>query len=82
MVRTQIQLTEEQATALRKRAAEEGRSLADLIRQSVDVYLDQANPASKKSKFERMIRAAGKFNSGSRDVSTNHDRYLADAYRK
>jgi hypothetical protein len=81
VVRTQIQLTKKQADALRRRAAQEGRSLAGLIRQSVDIYLSQSQSASKDSKFDRAIRAAGKFNSGGRDVSSNHDRYLADAYR-
>ena len=36
MIRTQIQLTEEQAQRLKTLAAEQGKSVAELIRQSVD----------------------------------------------
>ena len=39
MIRTQIQLTEEQAKRLRDVAAADGRSMADVIRESVDAYL-------------------------------------------
>jgi Arc/MetJ-type ribon-helix-helix transcriptional regulator len=81
MVRTQIQLTEEQIEALRRLAASEGRSLADLIRQSVELYLTRGGRDAAQMRIERARKAAGKFASGSRDVSTKHDKYLAEAYR-
>ena len=37
--RTQIYLTDEQRRALDQRAAREGRTLADLIREAVDAFL-------------------------------------------
>ncbi len=37
--RTQIYLTEEQRQHLDERAAREGRTLAELIREAVDLYL-------------------------------------------
>ena len=40
MVRTQIQLTEEQARRLKALAAEQGVSMAELIRRSVDTVLN------------------------------------------
>ena len=38
-IRTQIYLTEDQRRALDERAAREGRTLADLIREAVDGFL-------------------------------------------
>jgi hypothetical protein len=42
MIRTQIQLTEEQARRLKAMAAERGTSVAELIRQGVDDLLQLA----------------------------------------
>ena len=81
MVRTQIQLTEQQAQALKKRAAEENRSMADLIRSSVDEYLTRESPQSRQARYKRALSVVGKFRSGKNDIATNHDKYLADAYR-
>lgn len=39
MVRTQVQLTAEQVRALRRMAAREGVSVAELIRRSVDAWI-------------------------------------------
>ncbi len=39
MVRTQIQLTDSQASTLKALATAEGRSMADLIREGVDAIL-------------------------------------------
>ena len=44
MVRTQIQLTEEQARRLRAMSAEQGVSMAELIRRSVDALLNGGSP--------------------------------------
>ena len=81
MIRTQIQLTEHQLKALRRLAASEGRSLADLIRQSVELYLAQGGRDAKQLRIEQARKAAGKFASSSRDASTKHDKYLSEAYR-
>lgn len=82
MVRTQIQFTDEQIQALRKLSASTGRSIADLVRQGVDSYLS-AKPASRPAhQVERALRVAGRFSSGTGDVSTHHDRYLAEAFRR
>ena len=45
MIRTQIQLTEEQMEALRRLAALKKKSMADLVRQSVELYLDRETMA-------------------------------------
>ena len=80
MVRTQIQLTEEQSKALKRLAAEQGTSVAELIRRSVDRYLRTTEGVSAEERRRRAIAAAGKYRSGRPDVAVEHDRYLAEAY--
>ena len=80
MIRTQIQLTEEQATKLKRIAADRGISMAEVIREAVERI-----PASE-DRSERLARAleAGRRGfrdrDGATDVSARHDDYLADAY--
>ena len=81
MIRTQVQLTEAQIKALRQLSASTGKSIADLVRQGVDRYLTAQVGISLQERRERALRAAGKFRSGKPDVSTDHDRYLNEAYR-
>lgn len=78
MVRTQIQLTEKQARRLKHLAASQGRSMADLIRTSVDAMLAQPEANDDEVRRSRALRAAGRFHSGVRDLSVRHDRHLAD----
>jgi hypothetical protein len=82
MTRTQIQLNEDQLTALRQLSAETGRSIADLVREGVELCLSARKRISKQEQIQRALRAAGKFASGSRDTSANHDLYLAEAFRE
>jgi len=77
MVRTQIQLTEAQVRALKRLAAAEGRSMADLIRSGVDALLVEADTRGEETKRARALRAVGRFRSGVRDLSSRHDRHLA-----
>ena len=76
MVRTQIQLTEAQADALRREAAGRGVSMAEIIRAAVDAHLAGGGASVR----ERALRAIGGFRSGRADVSENHDDHLADAF--
>jgi Ribbon-helix-helix protein, copG family len=78
MVRTQIQLTERQARRLKQLAAAQGRSMADLIRSSVDALLAQPQTGDAEGRRARALRAVGRFHSGVRDLSSKHDRHLAD----
>jgi ribbon-helix-helix protein len=80
MIRTQVQLTEHQMKALRRVSAATGQSIADLVRQGVDRLLAAQPGISREERIQRAMRVAGKFKSGSSDVSTHHDRYLAEAY--
>ena len=78
MVRTQIQLTETQARRLRQLAAAQRRSMADLIRSSVDALLVESGASDDEVKRARALGAAGRFRSGVRDLSSQHDRHLAE----
>ena len=82
MIRTQIQLTEEQARRLKALAAERGTSVAELIRQGVDDLLRRAGGPDMEEIRRRAIAVAGRFRSGHSDISTNHDEYLAEAYQE
>ena len=80
MVRTQIQLTEEQFEALKARAAAEGRSMADLIRRLVDESRSGARP-DREERRRRALAAIGMLGRGPRDLARRHDDYLAGVYR-
>ena len=75
MIRTQIQITREQLNRLRAAAAKRDISIAALIREAVDHHLSGAESESPR---ERALRSVGGFRSGQRDVSDDHDRYLAE----
>jgi Ribbon-helix-helix protein, copG family len=81
MVRTQIQLTEQQARRLRSQARERGLSLAEVIRRYVEKGLSEEAP-NRAALYERAARVVGRFRDrrGARDVSTRHDRYLDEAF--
>jgi len=82
MVRTQIQLTEEQARALKKIALSRHLSVAELIRNAVDGLIKSSSGVDAEEKLKRATGIVGKFSSGIRDVSKKHDTYLEEAYRK
>ena len=82
MVRTQIQLTEEQAKALKKLALSRHLSVAEIIRQAVDNLIKSSAVIDIQERRKRAIDAAGKFSSGKRDISREHDKYLAEVFSK
>ena len=79
MIRTQIQLTEEQARALKRISARQGKSVAELIRLSVDDLIHRGEGIDPMEIRRRALEAAGKL-AGPSDLSAEHDRYLADAF--
>jgi hypothetical protein len=80
MIRTQIQLTEEQARALKSMAVERGVSVAELVRQSIDNYIKTAHHPTLDERRQRALSVIGIVASGETDLATNHDHYLAEAY--
>jgi signal transduction protein with GAF and PtsI domain len=82
MVRTQIQLTDEQAMEIKKVAVAKGVSVAEIIRRAVEGVIKSSTKADVEERQKRAIEIVGKFRSGKRDVSKKHDAYLTEAYGK
>ena len=89
MVRTMVQLTEEQVKALKALAKARKTSVAKLVRESVAQYIVTApieptheEKRQKALEFIEYIRNhPDKFHDieGKTDVSTNHDEYFVQA---
>lgn len=77
MIRTQVQLSEEQAQTLKQLSATSGLSMAELIRRGLEPLLREPG-ADRAAAYRRAAAAAGRFRSGRSDISTDHDRYLAE----
>ena len=80
MVRTQIQLTEKQAREIKRLASEKNVSIAELIRQGVELILKSPPLPDRQVQIARAKAAAEKHNSDRTDVSRNHDSYLDRAF--
>jgi predicted DNA-binding protein len=81
MIRTQIQLTEEQSARLREVSRRAGVSTAEIIRRSIDRYLAVSAEAGQRP-ADRLeaLKVVGRFRSGLDDVASRHDDYLDEAY--
>jgi hypothetical protein len=79
VVRTQIQLTEEQAEQLRRLSAQQQRSMADLIREALDALITRQDSRARQDRMRRAARAFGRFRSRTGDLSRRHDAHFADA---
>lgn len=75
MVRTIIQLPEEQAAALERAARRRGVSKAAIVREALGILLAREGGDLV---VERALRAAGSGASGVRDLGERHDDYLAE----
>ena len=82
MVRTQIQLTEDQAKSLKRMAASRHLSVAELIRRAINAMIKTSTSVDPEERLKRSLEIAGKFSSGKRDISKKHDAYLAENYGK
>lgn len=81
MVRTQIQLPEEQVAMLKKIAVADHKSMAEIIRQSID-FFTKAKYGEEEPRRKRAIAAAGQFRSGVKDLAVSHDAYLTEVFGK
>ena len=81
MIRTQIQMEEDQIDWLRAEARSRGVSVSQLIREGVALFRarEERFPEEKK---KRALAAVGRFSSNLSDVSERHDDYLAEAFVK
>jgi hypothetical protein len=78
MRQTQVQLTDEQLRQLSELSERQGRTIADVIRESVDSYIALAQRDNEELRA-RAIAIGGKFRSGVGDIAQNHDEYFARA---
>lgn len=78
MVRTIVQLPEDQAAALARAARRRGVSKAAVVREALSVLLVRE---SEDPVFKRAMRAAGSGASGVHDLGERHDDYLAELAR-
>lgn len=75
-----IELTDEQAEELDKLASSRGQSVTELILSGVSALLRQEPANDRDNLRQRALELSGMFRSGLKDLSAEHDRYLAEAY--
>lgn len=78
MIRMQIQLTDEQAAALRRRANARRVSMAAVVREAVDREL--ATGSERSAAWARALAVVGRYRGDPANVSVEHDAYLDEAY--
>ena len=79
MVRIQIQLTGEQAQALKELSLACGESVAGLIRKAVDQLLVTGKP-DLATLYRQAGAIVGKSEADRSDTAVDHDRYLEVAF--
>ena len=89
MIRTMVQLTEEQLKALKELAKARKTSVASLVRESVAQYVATASEEAENAKKRLQALAFIKYIEehpeefrdieGKTDVSANHDEYFVQA---
>ncbi len=85
MVRTQVQLSAEQHRQLRRWAGRLGISMSEAVRRCVAERLARDEGAPSREDLRRAALAVcGRYRdpSGSSRVAVEHDRHLAEAYRR
>ena len=60
MIRTQIQLPEEQVALLKKMAAAQHESMAEIIRQAIDFFAKAKQGEEEEKRRKRAMAAAGR----------------------
>jgi hypothetical protein len=81
VIRTQVQLTEEQARRLRRIAREEGISVAEVVRRCLENALRPAGE-DRAARYARAAKLIGAFRDrrGATDLATEHDRHLDEVF--
>jgi hypothetical protein len=78
MVRTQIQLSEEQVERVKRVAARRGVSMATVIRDLIEHKLDDIDDYARRE--ARALAAIGAFTGVPGNAGRDHDEWLAEAY--
>ena len=79
MVRTQIQLSEDEVEAVKRLARERSVSMAAVSREAVDQYVSRESGPSLDERWQRSLAAVGGFHSGGANLSAAHDDEFAAA---
>lgn len=74
MVRTQIQLSEDRYKQIREVAVRQGRSMADCIREGIDLFL-----SGSRRKAEDLSDVAGRFKAISPKGLKDHDIWWSES---
>jgi hypothetical protein len=84
VIRTQIQLTEEQSRRVKQVAQREDISMAEVIRRAIDYWLHIHGGTDMQEKRRRALAVVqemdGRFRSGHPDLSEKHGEYLTEAF--
>jgi len=84
MVTRQVELTEEQNETLERFAEAKGKSVSELLRAGADEIIRSLRLGDQRNREEdprqRAMRISGRFKSGLKDLSVNHDQYLEEAF--
>lgn len=78
MIRTQIQLTDDLAAHIKEAAAREHVSMAEMIRRAVGCFLETTAKPEGDDRYARALAVAGRFRSGRRNLSVQHDAEFAE----
>lgn len=81
MIRTQIQLTEDQLRRVRALARNDGVSVAEVVRRGVDRLLAEV-PSDRAQRYARAAELVGGLHDreNADDLAGRHDDYLAEAF--
>jgi hypothetical protein len=79
VVRTQVQLTPEQAELLRRISAERGVSMAALLREAIEAWGSSTGALSDGEKRRRATAAIGVLSGGPDDLAARHDDYFVES---
>jgi hypothetical protein len=81
MIRTQIQLTEEQLRRVKRLSRQRSVSVAEVIRSFVERGVSAEAPQLDHA-YERARQVVGRFpdKTGARDLAREHDRHLDGAF--
>jgi hypothetical protein len=84
MTRVQIQLEPAQHREVKRRAKRLGVSVAEVVRRCLDAQLRSQEPDARHERIRRALAVAGKYEDphGATNVGRDHDRHLAEAYRR
>lgn len=84
MVRTQIQLPEEQYRRLRRWAGRLGVSLSEAVRCLAEHLAQEEATPSREERVRAALAVCGKYADpkGPSRVAADHDRHLTEAYRR